>query len=496
MERQKHEEAIQEKRAEINALRDSLSLILASIDELAPVLAKVELADKLKCATTELKTIVLDCPKNKARHVIGKNGSNVKQIMERAGVAIDVDSDKGTIEITGNQAAVDLATKEIKRITEAVEEDVTVTPALVEYLTCRVSIIRWMHMIVKTCTVTHILVMDLQRLTTFADFREEHSDVFVDVTRNGTSVHLEGLANDVAEAKDALLAFDVKQESRSLTNIEAAVVVGKKGVNINRLVDEHKVAIDVENSGEDFVVGVIGPSASVQQALAAIEDLLELNKDVTESIPISGMIRSILLNKGGAGIKKLQKDVNEKTSESDGAVFLNVDRSAKMDDSALLVKARRTALIGALEVVQESLKEIMGSVVTMQIDPYVAPRIIGKGGANIKKLKSQGDGVIIEINKTGKVEIYGSQEDAEAVKKVVQGIVDENQVERIDVDPAAGKLMYRALIRDKNKEINSAIPGCDLDEDTSEIVLRGSMEQVSILSSRRHPYCIVAVLID
>ena len=52
-----------------------------------------------------------------------------------------------------------------------------------------------------------------------------------------------------------------------------------------------------------------------------MEELLELNKDVTESVPEPGMARSILLNKGGAGIKKLQKDVNEKTKESDGAVF-------------------------------------------------------------------------------------------------------------------------------------------------------------------------------
>ena len=328
--------------------------------------------------------------------------------------------------------------------------------------------------------------MELQRLTAFADFREQHSDVFVDVTRNRTTVHLEGLANDVAEAKDALLAMDVKQESRSLTNIEAAVVVGKKGVNINRLVDEHKVTIEVENSGEDFVVSVIGPSANVENAVAAIEELLELNKDVTESVPISGMARSILLNKGGAGIKKLQKDVNEKTKESDGAVFLNIDRTAKMEDSALLIKARRPALGVALEAVQESLKEIMDSVVTMQIDPYVAPRLIGKGGTNIKKLKSQGDGVIIEIDKAGKVEMYGSKEDVEIVKKAIQAVVDENQVERLDVDPAAVKLMYRALIRDKSKEINSAIPGCDLDDEASQIVLRGNVEQVSVLSSPHH----------
>jgi polyribonucleotide nucleotidyltransferase len=62
----------------------------------------------------------------------------MKQIMERTSVVMDVDSDKGEIQLTGSQKALDLATKEIRRITEAVEEDVQVPPALVEYLTTRV----------------------------------------------------------------------------------------------------------------------------------------------------------------------------------------------------------------------------------------------------------------------------------------------------------------------------------------------------------------------
>lgn len=136
--RQKHEQAIQDKKAELGALRDSLTLILASIDELAPVLAKVELADKLKCSTLDLKTITLDCPQDKTRHVIGRSGANIKQIMERTSVVIDVDSEKGEIVITGSESALDLATKEIRRITEAVEEDIQVPSALVGYLTTRV----------------------------------------------------------------------------------------------------------------------------------------------------------------------------------------------------------------------------------------------------------------------------------------------------------------------------------------------------------------------
>jgi rRNA processing protein Krr1/Pno1 len=337
--------------------------------------------------------------------------------------------------------------------------------------------------VVITCAHHFIFTILLQRLNAFSEFRHQHPDVFIDVSRGSTTIRLDGLADDVSEAKDALLAMGVKQESRSLTSIEASVVVGKKGVNINKLVDEHKVTIEVDHSGEEYTVSVIGPNSNVEKAMSAIDELLEANKDVTESVPINGIVRSVLLNNGGGGIKKLQKQVNEKIDEGDGTVFLSIDKNTKADDSMLLVKARRPALLVALEVVYEEVKEIMDAVVTIHIDSFIAPRLIGKGGANIKKLKNQGDGVIIEVDQAGKIQLYGSNEDVEAVKQTIQTVVDENQLERIDCDPSSIKLVYRALIREKHKEINETVPGCDLDDEKSQIVLRGSAEQVSAAAS-------------
>lgn len=133
----------------------------------------------------------------------------------------------------------------------------------------------------------------------------------------------------------------------------------------------------------------------------------------------------------------------------------------------------------ALEALDVAINEIKDSVVTIQIDPFIAPRLIGKGGANIKKMKNQGDGVIIDIDKAGKVELYGSKEDMAVVTQTIQIAIDENHLTRIDCDPKSIKPMFRALIREKNKEINATVSGCDLDEETSQIVLRGSLEQVS-----------------
>jgi biopolymer transport protein ExbD len=283
----------------------------------------------------------------------------------------------------------------------------------------------------------------------------------------------------VDAVEDALVNFDIQQESRSLTSIEAGVIVGRKGVNINQLIDEHMVAIDVTKSGEDYTVTVVGPSSNVEAAVESIVKLLDLNKDVTERIAIDPLVKSVFLKDSGAHIKQLQKDINAKTKEHGGSVLINIDKDAAMQDCNLSVKARRPALVVALEMMDEEIEKIMKSVVTVQVDPHVVPRIIGKSGANIKEMRKQGKGVIIEVDKAGKMQLLGESEDVEAVVQSVDKVVQNNQVERFDCDTSSIHLTFRALVRAKSKEINALVSGMDLDEERSEIVLRGSIENVS-----------------
>jgi transcription antitermination factor NusA-like protein len=313
--------------------------------------------------------------------------------------------------------------------------------------------------------------------------REQNPDVYFDVQRNTSTIHLEGLADDVDAVQDALVNFDIQQESRSLTSIEVGVIVGKKGVNINLIIDEHKVAIDVAKSGEKYHVTVAGPSSNVEAAMESIGELLDLNKDVTERIAIDPLVKIVFLKDSGAHIKQLQKDINAKTKENGGSVLINIDKEAAMQDCNLLVKARRPALVIALEMLDEDIEKIMKSVVTVQVDPYIVPRIIGKNGSNIKQMKQQGKGVIIEAHKTGTIQLFGESEDVEAVVQSIDKVVQENQVERIDCDASSCALTFRALVRAKSNEINTIVSGMDLDEESSQIVLRGTVENVSICSS-------------
>ena len=112
---------------------------MASIAELESALSKVELARRLGCDTAELQTRIVDCPSNKIGHIIGKNGSSLKQLENRTGVQIDVDKVGSKIHLQGSISALDAAVREVENITLAIEEELNLTEGIIGYLIAKVS---------------------------------------------------------------------------------------------------------------------------------------------------------------------------------------------------------------------------------------------------------------------------------------------------------------------------------------------------------------------
>ena len=81
---------------------------------------------------------MVDCPGDKIGHVIGKNGSSLKQLEQRTGVQIDVDKVGSKVHLQGSASALDAAVREVEQITLAVEEEVKMTPAVVSYFLAQV----------------------------------------------------------------------------------------------------------------------------------------------------------------------------------------------------------------------------------------------------------------------------------------------------------------------------------------------------------------------
>jgi polyribonucleotide nucleotidyltransferase len=313
-----------------------------------------------------------------------------------------------------------------------------------------------------------------------ADFRNHHADVQIEASRDKGLISLRGPPDAVQLCKNELLHFALKTETRILVGRESAIVVGRSGATINRLVESHRVTIDVSETGDDvFTCTIIGPA--VDAAVAEIDAIVLANKDVTEEITVDQIVRNTLLTDNGIPIKQLQKQVNEAVKDiAGGGVQLTFSKGDSSNvKSALIIKGRQAVMGIAKKMVLEFLEKVQASLVTIDVDPFVVAKIIGKGGEIIKKLKN-GRVVNIEVDKIlGRVVIQ-SQDYCE-VKRVeaeIRSIMAENQIVRIPL-PAA-RPMFRDLVRSEKKDEINALVWMGLDDDASSLILRGTRENVSI----------------
>jgi hypothetical protein len=134
-----HEHAIQEKKGDIETLRNEMRTVTAQIAELESAIAKIDLAKRLGCATQDLETHAVDCPVEKLGEVIGKGGLNIKKLEKETGCIIDVDKIKGQVHLRGNSEVIQKGIDAIESITKSVGEQITLTSEMHSYLFGNVS---------------------------------------------------------------------------------------------------------------------------------------------------------------------------------------------------------------------------------------------------------------------------------------------------------------------------------------------------------------------
>ncbi len=428
--------------------------IFAATDEIQTALEKVKLANKLECSTDELSSKKLTCPKAKLGMVIGKNGSKVKQIQSTCKVAIHIDQTTDEITITGIEASIERATTVIDNIIRAEEEKIELQKLLLDYLTSK-----YVHV--------------LQKL------REEYTSSFVDVSRSDGKLIIQGSPEDVAGIKAKIFGIQIILKKKILAGREAQIIVGKKGATIEKLCTEYEIPIEVSRGDETQTSAIfIGPPEMVEAAFSEVEKLINENKEVKSTINISLMQKSILLAEGGVHMKAIQAKIVEAIPDGRCFVSVNSDNSTK-DHPEILVKTKQLFASEAIQFVLDELKEFDKLMVKRTIDPFIAPRIIGKGGETIRKLTA-GKPFFLELDKVSGEISYGatSAEGLEALRKEVDEIIEKNSVLRVVVDSAILKRQYRELTRSQMKKDLNGVCWIDIDEDNSCYVVRGTKENL------------------
>lgn len=305
------------------------------------------------------------------------------------------------------------------------------------------------------------------------------------MSRQSLTITLRGKPEIVALVKDNILGINVEMETMKLEGRETALVLGKHGVTVKQLVEEHNVAIDVAKESGDkgsSVVKIVGTLMNVASAKAAIQDILFNNEEVEVSIIVDALTRNKLLSDSGLLIKKLQEEVKGKCDHNN--TMMNFEKLSKEEvksssTSTLFIKAPRIGIDSAMEVIKARIESYEANIFTMEVVGALIPLIIGKKGETINKLRSLGPGAEIHVEKTtGQIKILGSDEATMAIKNAIDDIVANNQIINVAVDESMLGLVFGHQGKELKEEIQALDVSMANGSSRKYIKLRGQIEKV------------------
>ena len=431
--------------AEVAALKEKLRDVRANADSLYTEFLLTKTANRVGCKKEELVGTKVVCPQEKLGMVIGKKGSNVRQLQATASVTVNV-LKEGDVRIMGAPEALDTATANLQKVIDTKEETFSPPNGVIAFLTSR-----------------HIKMLK--------EISERHPNVRLSVQRQSETISLRGIPADLDRLKEDLLGLDLMVKVLELPDSEAAYVVGKQGATVEGLVSTYQTAIDVvrQENGSSTVT-LTGPAHQVEMATAEVEKLAAEVRETMHSIDIDPIAKAALMESKGAGIQELNKSMNENKQ----AGFVN----ANFDENKLVLRGRAMHLPDAIAIAMTEIRRVESLKVTLEVDPIIIPAIIGKGGETIKAIKD-GRPVVVEVEKSGKILVCGcDKSQVDVVVQAVQDAIAGNAVRRLKVEASLYKRIAGELVRSKAKTINGLCK-LSLDDNLCDVVLRGEPEKIS-----------------
>jgi polyribonucleotide nucleotidyltransferase len=410
-------------------------------------------------------SVGVEVPRAQHKYVIGPRGATIQEILAITGVSVEMpaaDSPTDTIILRGPQDKLGYALSTVYEKANSVQTKVLDAPA-------------WIHKYIIGKKGTNI-----NKITS------AYPNIHVEFTED--KIKVEGPPDQVLQAVDQL-EKTVQDYTSRLTFTEMVVdprhykhIIGKQGANINRLKEEMDVVINIEEKEGTNNIRIEGPAEGVLKAQKELQEKIEKleNEKEKDVIIDHRLFRSIIGSKGDR-IKEIREMFNQ--------VLITFPNPSEKSD---IVKIR-----GPKEDVDQCHKYLMKIVKELQESSFVLEVpifkqfhkfIIGKGGANIKKIRDEtqtkidlpAEGDLNEV-----IVITGKKENVMEARERIQKIQNElaNIVtEEIQIPPkyynsligAGGKLI--SAIMDECGGVSIKFPTAESKSD--KVVIRGPKEDV------------------
>jgi polyribonucleotide nucleotidyltransferase len=453
-------------KVEASTSRDgTLSLIIKGKRD-AVVKAKTMLSRELQ----KEASVSFNIPQEHHRLIIGKGGSTLKDIQEKTGTFIKLNKGEDEIRINGAAASCRQAQAIIQKMSdEEAKRDRVVLEVVQAY---------------------HQLIAGHKNETIIRIKKETGVEIHMPPReRELDEITIAGERTAVAKASAEIQAI-YAEKRRTCGELTARVpkekhkyVIGPKAVNLHEIMQRFQVVVDIPAQDVDSDTIVLrGNQSSLVHALTCVYE--KADSVVEDAVRIPNWLHRHVIGKKGAGIKKLTADFEH--------LNINFPDDNAGDDVKLVgppeeVNACKAKLFAIAA-------ELIGKMtfIDLKVDSKHFPKLIGKGGATIMKIK-KATGVQIdfadkdETEKKDVIHIEGAPEGvAEAKRTIIDLVVKfENEGEAtVDVDQKYHSLLIGEGGK-KIKAILAATPEVTVDfpnksTGSSTIILRGPKSDVAL----------------
>uniref|UniRef100_A0A8D0D7N8 Vigilin n=1 Tax=Sander lucioperca TaxID=283035 RepID=A0A8D0D7N8_SANLU len=405
---------------------------------LAVTMIKKIYEDKKKNATT----IAVEVKKSQHKYVIGPKGNTLQEILEKTGVSVEIppsDSSSETVILRG----------EPDRLGQALTE---VYAKANSYTVSSVTAPSWLH--------RFIIGKKGQNL---AKITQQMPKVHIEFTEGEDKITLEGPTKDVQMVQGQIEVIVTDLISR-MDYTEISVdpkfhrhLIGKGGVNINRIKELHKVTVRIPPDNEKSnLIRIEGDPQGVQEAKKELLELASrMENERTKDLIIEQRFHRAIIGQKGEKIK----EVRDKFPE----VIINFPDPAQKSDIVQL-RGPRNEVEKCAKFMQKIVAEMVENSFSLSVPIFKQfhRNIIGKGGSNIKKIREETTTRIdlpAENSNSEMIVITGKKANCEVARNRILAIQKE-LANITEIEVSIPSKLHNSLIGSKGRFVRSIMEEC------------------------------------
>ncbi|KAF4122816.1 KH domain [Geosmithia morbida] len=397
-------------------------------------------------------TLTFDFPQKFANHLIGKGGSNIKDLRDRFDVEIQVHD--GQVDLKGPKAKAEAARSHIQSYGRTLEDEVThvlkINPKFHrELIGAQGSQINRLQ--------TRYKVLIMFPRSAKSDDQQSNADTGSEAggpaaaksssrrQQGPDEVIIRGPKRGADEARDEIFSLYKYLEEHSHTATvpvkqkQVGSLIGQGGAALDELRAATGARIDVPSDRDTDIVEIVirGTAKQVAEAKKVLEGKRAVYDDtVTQTIDVDKKHHRALIGASGSNLRDIVVKAGGSDDRRELARTIQFPKQ-DADGSSIKVEGRTEVVANIIKRIQEIVAEResqVTEVVEVAADQHRS--LIGRGGDTKRQMEKQFS-VAVDVPRQGSgqtgVKIVGRPEDVEKAKEHIEKLVKQQQGETVQV---------------------------------------------------------------